>query len=154
MRQDAVPSLFPPPIEGERGAAAWTQELRPTQSPASGRWTRPRPHDGEVSVARAPDYPVLGLGSGLPRPWARSSRFNRRELSHPRTLPSSLVGGAHFQLVTTDGDVLGARELGRPDWPPGSVIYAGPGEPNLRVVDVMPADDAEQQFTVLAVESV
>jgi hypothetical protein len=56
--------------------------------------------------------------------------------------------------VTTDGDVLGARELGRPDWPPGSVIYAGPGEPNLRVVDVMPADDAEQQFTVLAVESV
>jgi hypothetical protein len=26
----------------------------------------------------------------------------------------------HFQLVTTDGDVLGARELGRPEWPPGS----------------------------------
>jgi hypothetical protein len=32
----------------------------------------------------------------------------------------------HFQLVTTDGTVLGARELGRPDWPPGSTIYTGP----------------------------
>jgi hypothetical protein len=29
----------------------------------------------------------------------------------------------HFQLVKVDGEVLGARELGRPDWPPGSVIY-------------------------------
>jgi hypothetical protein len=44
----------------------------------------------------------------------------------------------HFQLVTTDGDVLGARELGRPDWPPGSVIYTGPNDPNLRVVNVIP----------------
>jgi hypothetical protein len=32
------------------------------------------------------------------------------------------------------------------------VIYTGPDEPNLRVVDVMPADDAERQFTVLVVE--
>jgi hypothetical protein len=24
----------------------------------------------------------------------------------------------HFQLVTVDGDVLGATKLGRPDWPP------------------------------------
>src|SRR5262249_38921146 len=24
----------------------------------------------------------------------------------------------HFQLITIDDDVLGARELGRPDWPP------------------------------------
>jgi hypothetical protein len=60
----------------------------------------------------------------------------------------------HFSLVTTDGDVLGARELGRPDWPPGSVIYTGPDEPNLRVVDVMPSDDAERHFTVLVVEQV
>jgi hypothetical protein len=41
----------------------------------------------------------------------------------------------HFQLVTTDGTVLGTRELGRPDWPPGSVIYTGPDEPNLRLVE-------------------
>ena len=43
-------------------------------------------------------------------------------------------------------------ELGRPDWPAGSVIYTGRGEPNLRMVDVIPADDAERQFTVLVVE--
>ncbi|HEY8803034.1 MAG TPA: hypothetical protein VIN00_08150 [Candidatus Dormibacteraeota bacterium] len=42
---------------------------------------------------------------------------------------------AHFQLVTVDGEALGVRELARPDWPPGSVIYRPPGEPNLRVVD-------------------
>jgi hypothetical protein len=30
--------------------------------------------------------------------------------------------------------MLGARVLGEPDWPPGSVIHAGPNEPNLRVV--------------------
>jgi hypothetical protein len=47
----------------------------------------------------------------------------------------------HFQLVTTDGTVIGARELVRPDWPPGSVIYTGPDEPNLRVVDVLEDDD-------------
>jgi len=28
----------------------------------------------------------------------------------------------HFQLITVDGDVLGARELSGPDRPPGSVI--------------------------------
>lgn len=39
----------------------------------------------------------------------------------------------HFQIVTVDGDALGPMELGRPDWPAGSVIYTGPGEPNLRV---------------------
>ena len=39
----------------------------------------------------------------------------------------------HFALVTTDGDALGAVELGRPDWPDGTIIYRD-GEPNLRVV--------------------
>ena len=38
-----------------------------------------------------------------------------------------------FQLVTTDGDALGPINLGRPDWPDGSVIVRG-DEPNLRVV--------------------
>jgi hypothetical protein len=28
----------------------------------------------------------------------------------------------HFQLVTVDGDALGAVQLGRPDWPVGSVV--------------------------------
>jgi hypothetical protein len=60
----------------------------------------------------------------------------------------------HFQLVTTDGDVLGTRELGRPDWPPGSVIWTGPDEPDLRVVDVLVTedDDDPERFTVLVVE--
>ena len=40
----------------------------------------------------------------------------------------------HFALVTVDGDTLGAVELGRPDWPDGSIIYRGGDEPNLRVV--------------------
>jgi hypothetical protein len=38
----------------------------------------------------------------------------------------------HFQLITVDGDVLGARELDGPDWPAGSVIFTGSTEPNLR----------------------
>jgi hypothetical protein len=59
---------------------------------------------------------------------------------------------ATLQLVTTDGSVLGARHLGRPDWPPGSVIYTGPDEPDLGVVDVMRADEVERQSTVLVVE--
>jgi hypothetical protein len=41
----------------------------------------------------------------------------------------------HFELVTTDGQRLGAIELQRPDWPIGSVIYRGGPQPNLRVVD-------------------
>jgi hypothetical protein len=60
----------------------------------------------------------------------------------------------HFQIVTTDGEALGARELGRPDWPPGSVIYTGPDEPNLCVVRELDTenDDPEMHFTVLVVE--
>jgi hypothetical protein len=60
----------------------------------------------------------------------------------------------HFQLVTIDGDVLGGRELSGPDWPPGSVIYTGPSEPNLRVVRGLDTenDDPEMHFTVLVVE--
>jgi hypothetical protein len=60
----------------------------------------------------------------------------------------------HFQLVTTDGTVLGARHLGRPDWPPGSVIYtAGTGRTS-RVVRELDTenDDPEMHFTVLVLE--
>jgi hypothetical protein len=39
-----------------------------------------------------------------------------------------------FEIVTTDGRELGPRELGRPDWPIGSVICRGCPTPNLRVV--------------------
>jgi hypothetical protein len=58
--------------------------------------------------------------------------------------------------VTTDGDALGPVELGRPDWPPASVIYTGPNEPNLRVVRELDTenDDPEVHFTVLVVEPV
>jgi hypothetical protein len=71
-----------------------------------------------------------------------------------RRLASSAV--PHFHLVTVDGDVLGARELGRPDWAPGSVIYTGPDEPNLRVVrELEPRTTIpEMHFTVLVVEPV
>ena len=48
--------------------------------------------------------------------------------------------------------VFGARELGRPDWPP---LYTGPNEPNLRVVRELDTenDDPEMHFTVLVVEA-
>ena len=67
-------------------------------------------------------------------------------------LASSAV--PHFQLVTIDGNVLGARELSGPHWPPGSVIYTGPDEPNLRVVRELDTenDDPEMRLTVLVVE--
>ena len=58
-----------------------------------------------------------------------------------------------FALVTADGDTLGTVELGRPDWPDGSVIYRG-GEPNLRVVGRIDADDTVHQVAVLVVEEV
>jgi hypothetical protein len=31
----------------------------------------------------------------------------------------------HFRLVTVDGEALGTIELGRPDWPDGSITYRG-----------------------------
>jgi hypothetical protein len=70
--------------------------------------------------------------------------------------PASSASGLmpHFQLITVDGDVLGARELSGPDWRPGSVIYTGPNEPNLRVVRILDTenDDPKMHFAVLVVE--
>jgi hypothetical protein len=48
----------------------------------------------------------------------------------------------HFQLVTPDGESLGTVDVARPGWPPGSVIYRGGSEPNLRVVSNEPGDPA------------
>jgi len=59
----------------------------------------------------------------------------------------------HFAVVTRDGDTLGAVELGRPDWPPGSIIYRGGDQPNLLVLDAIVSDDPEK-FDVLVVETV
>jgi hypothetical protein len=74
----------------------------------------------------------------------------RADQGVPPSRVTSVVGVPHFQLVATDGTVLGTRELGRPDWPPGSVIYTGPEEPNLRVVDVLDEDeDDPERFKVL-----
>ena len=56
-----------------------------------------------------------------------------------------------FSLVSVGGDPLGPIELGRPDWPAGSLIY-GSGEATLHVVDVTPSDDPEG-FTILVVEA-
>jgi hypothetical protein len=57
----------------------------------------------------------------------------------------------HFAVVTADGETVGAFHLNGHDWPPGSVIYRGSSEPNLRVVDVLPSDDPEK-FVILVVE--
>lgn len=35
----------------------------------------------------------------------------------------------HFTLAREDGTSLGAVELGRPDWPDGSIIYRGGTSP-------------------------
>jgi hypothetical protein len=63
-----------------------------------------------------------------------------------------------FPLVTVKGDILGARELDRPDWPRGSVIYTGQDEPNPRMVRVLERDDERDEdpewFKVLVVEDV
>jgi hypothetical protein len=55
-----------------------------------------------------------------------------------------------FEIVTTDGRELGPMELGRPDWPVGSVIYRGGPQPNLRVVERRETEDG----AVLVVEEV
>jgi hypothetical protein len=60
---------------------------------------------------------------------------------------------AHFQLVMLDGEALGAVELSRPDWPPGSVIYRGANETDLRVVDHLPSGVPEE-YAILVVEEV
>ena len=58
-----------------------------------------------------------------------------------------------FALVTVDGDPLRPVELGRPDWPDGSIIYRGGDEPNLRVVGFIERT-APENFDVLVVERV
>ena len=61
----------------------------------------------------------------------------------------------HFQLRTADGEPLGTVNLGRADWPAGSVIYRGRDEPNLRVLEVVAMDmDDPEVFDVLVVEPV
>ena len=59
----------------------------------------------------------------------------------------------HFVVVTADGVSLGAFHLSGHDWPPGSIIYRGAEEPNLRVAEVLPSDDPEK-FAILVVEPV
>ena len=44
-------------------------------------------------------------------------------------------------VALADGESLGAVEVARPDWPPGSVIYRGGDAQNLRIVDVLAGDD-------------
>lgn len=51
-----------------------------------------------------------------------------------------------FQHQTADGKQLGQVELGRPDWPQGSVIYRGDG-PILRVLERL--DEAEMATLVV-----
>jgi hypothetical protein len=57
----------------------------------------------------------------------------------------------HYSLVTLEGVSLGSLELERADWRPGSVIHRGNDERDLRVVDVIEADDPDS-FAVLVVD--
>jgi len=58
----------------------------------------------------------------------------------------------HYTLVIPDGESLGAAELLGQGWRAGMTIYrGGDGVPNLRVVDVLEADDPEV-FGILVVE--
>jgi hypothetical protein len=60
----------------------------------------------------------------------------------------------HFQIVLVDGTVLGARHIGRPDWPPGSVIYtARMSRTCASCASSTPGTiDPEWHFAVLVVE--
>src|SRR4051794_27857788 len=92
---------------------------------------------------------------GRVHPMQRAALSASPHIFQPR--PHRLPPTCHtFSSSRPTGDVLGARELGRPDWPPGSVIYPGPDEPNLRVVRILERDDERGEdpewFTVLVVE--
>jgi hypothetical protein len=79
----------------------------------------------------------------------------RRVLSVPHTSstfrPRKGPTVPHFQLRTADGESLGVVALSRPDWPPGSVIYRGRDDPNLRVLEILVLDEPEL-LDVLVVE--
>ena len=57
----------------------------------------------------------------------------------------------HFNLVTLDGDSLGAVELARRDWPPGTVIDLGGTERKLRVLGRRTGTERENDREVLAI---
>jgi hypothetical protein len=59
---------------------------------------------------------------------------------------------AHYTLTMKDGGQLGSAELLSMDWQTGDIIYRGK-QPNLRVVDVLEADDPDN-YTVLVVEEI
>ena len=70
----------------------------------------------------------------------RSGHIEKDDLRPAKSLHSTLPGEA-----------LGAVHLAPPDWPPGSIIYRGAGEPNLRVIDTLDLGDPEK-LTILVVE--
>jgi hypothetical protein len=74
-------------------------------------------------------------------------------LAPPFRPPREGEPDAALHLVGRDGESLGTVELGRPDWPVGSVIHRG-NKPNLRVVRVAVSDDSEDVDDVLVVEEV
>jgi hypothetical protein len=53
--------------------------------------------------------------------------------------------------VTLDGDSLGAVELARRDWPPGTVIDLDGTERKLRVLDRLTRTGREDDPEVLAI---
>jgi hypothetical protein len=57
----------------------------------------------------------------------------------------------HYAVVTADGVPLDDMRLNGYDWQPGSTIFTGPTEPNLRVVEVLESDDADKA-AILVVE--
>ena len=99
------------------------------------------------------ESPYLQLSRGLATHWSRvnegrpghSRRRRAAPLRHPLDEEHQVP---HFQLVTTNGDALGAFELW--DWSEGSIVWRG-NAANLRVVERIDADHPEH-FDVLVVE--
>lgn len=58
--------------------------------------------------------------SDVPRGWLRAEIEQSGSPVPPGPGKEAMP---HFALVTVDGDTLGAVELGRADWPNGSIIY-------------------------------
>jgi hypothetical protein len=57
----------------------------------------------------------------------------------------------HFNLVTLNGDSLGAVELALREWPPGTVIDLGGSEPKLRVLGRLTETKREDDPELLAI---
>jgi hypothetical protein len=83
-------------------------------------WAAADNHRGDDPTEACPTHwsriqPIWSRFSVTPAPQPVPERPRHLRLGSASSMP-------HFQLVTVDGDVLGARHLGRPDWPRGDCV--------------------------------